>query len=471
MLKKILFALVIIGLIVAVASFWGGKEGDSQIVENKPIDLVVKGGWVEILSGKAEIIGTNGTRKELQTGDIVNAGDSIEVSKDGKISINLFDGSVLRASEGTKFTINNAEYDKASRKLSLTASLSNGKIWSKIIELATPDSIWKVETSNTVATVRGSAFGVSTDGKVSEIFGSQHKVYVDLVDPVSKNLVKKNPIIIEEDSFIEISSEDIEKVKKIEEKISSTTPPATLAFILKESEKIIAPEKKEGKIKKGGWVTSNEKEDVVVENEIKIIKEKAGGSIEDLNKLLNERVESKFNEIKTEQGEIINKADGSDVKTNDTNNKGEASEETTKVDTTPKQNTVVTPKVIVPTIDTTKPEKWVSLEIETISDIKNIAEGEMISFRAVLKGENGGEKDVTRDAKWQVLGQIGLMERAGTFAAKLDPAISEYGEAFGYIVATWQAESGEQFLGKSDQVHVVIKADSGVAPEEMFIGQ
>ena len=49
-----------------------------------------------------------------------------------------------------------------------------GQAWSKIISLATPDSVWEVRTSTAVATVRGTAFGMGTDG--NPVIGSENKV-------------------------------------------------------------------------------------------------------------------------------------------------------------------------------------------------------------------------------------------------------------------------------------------------------
>lgn len=458
------------GLVIVAISYWGGEGEKTQVIDAKPISTVSKGGWVEIFSGKAEIFVGNDTRKELLNGDIVGEGDNIEISKDAKVSIHLFDGSILRASDGAKFSIKSAEFDKASGKLVLEASLSSGKIWSKIIELATPDSLWKVETSNTVATVRGSAFGVSTDGKISEVFGSQHKVYVDLIDPVGKNKVKKDSIVIEEDSSFKITNENIEKVKKIEEKISSTTPPATLAKLMKESESLIVLTKKG----KDNWISANETADKIVEEEIKTIKEESGGSREEFIRILNEKVEEKLNEVKSKNEGTPEGTDGAGKVDNEAESgvKEPSVTDTNKIiKVEPKQEAVKAQEALVQKEVDAVPEKWTGLKIETLSDISNVTEGEMISFRAVLRGENGGEKDVTKESKWQVLGQMGVMERAGTFAAKLDPSIAEYGEAVGYIVATWQGASGEQLLGKSGEVRVSIKIDNGPAQEEIFIGQ
>ncbi|MFH1180808.1 MAG: DUF5667 domain-containing protein, partial [bacterium] len=101
------------------------------------------------------------------------------------------------------------------------------------------------------------------------------------------------------------------------------------------------------------------------------------------------------------------------------------------------------------------------LLLETKQDLTKTVEGDLIYFQAIAVMSSGEKKDVTLEADWQVLGLIGSMAKPGVFRAKLDLSVSELGESFGTVIATWKdAQSGEIFLAKSPVLKIKAKVEN-----------
>lgn len=93
-----------------------------------------------------------------------------------------------------------------------------GRVWSKVVSFVTPESLWEVRTSNAVAVVRGTAFGVeytsSTQKRVTRIIGNERTVAVGVLDPITKGVIKMDVGIIKPNTYTEINDEIIEKIKE-----------------------------------------------------------------------------------------------------------------------------------------------------------------------------------------------------------------------------------------------------------------
>lgn len=436
--KKYVFIVFGIITLVVGGMFFKGL-GPKETEEGKENIVVEKGGWVEVLSASVFLVeNKNGveTKKVLSTGDAVSEGNMIETDGKGKASIHLFDGSVLRVNSDTRFVLNTAEYDKDSGKLIVKASLSSGKLWSKIIELATADSSWQVETSNTVATVRGSAFGVSTDGETSEVFGSQHRVSVEVVDPKTKEKIKVQSIVVDEGISLKISNDNIQKIKQIEARASAASPSEREA-ILKTIELVFVPTNISEKTKTGEWFSENENKDKKVEEEIMKSREEAGDDKEAFREILNKKVNERLPEVVIQNDDVVDNE----------NKENEKPIETKKEEIQEQEIPVV-------------PIKWESLNIETKSLPDDLTEGENVVFHAVLHGGGGATRDVTSEVTWEVLGKMGSIADNGVFTAKLDPSISELGEGGGTVNAEWEDADGKVMHAESGLIHVIPKIDN-----------
>lgn len=439
--KKYSFiALGVIAIAIALAGvFLNGLGFGRDEMERDSIGSVEKGGWIEVLSTSVFLIeNKNGveTKKILSTGDAISEGNMIETDGKGKAAIHLFDGSVLRVNSDTRFVLNTAEYDKDSGKLIVKASLSSGKLWSKIVELATADSSWEVETSNTVATVRGSAFGISTDGETSEVFGSQHRVSVEVVDPKTKEKIKVQSIVVDEGVSLKVSNDSIQKIKEIEKRASAASPSEREA-ILETTELVFVPAKISEKTKAEEWFGENEDKDKKIEEEIMRAREEAGADKKAFREILNKKANEKSPEVKIQNSDAINKENDEQSEKPIETKKEEVQEQKTPV----------------------APIKWESLNIETKSLLNALVEGDNVVFHAVLHDEGEATRDVTSEVTWEVSGKMGSMSGKGVFTAKLDPSISEFGEGEGTISASWKDADGKVMHAESGLIHVVPKID------------
>jgi hypothetical protein len=81
-------------------------------------------------------------------------------------------------------------------------------VWSKIVELATGDSAWEVETSRAVATVRGTAFGATNDASGSTFIGSENTVSVAPIDPATRKALTEHAMPLSEDKSLTVTDND-----------------------------------------------------------------------------------------------------------------------------------------------------------------------------------------------------------------------------------------------------------------------
>lgn len=438
------YILIFLAIIVAIgaALFFRGTKPNEDIPGGNIGSSVVKGGWIEVLAGEALLVENKSgivAKKKLSTGDSVAEGDVLEVSSTGKANIHFFDGSVLRASQGTRFTISMAEFNKDSGTLRVKASLATGKIWSKIVELATPEALWQVETSNTVATVRGSAFGVSFDGKNSEIVGSQHKVTVEVRDSKTKEKLEISALAVSEGVYLRITDSDVQKIKALEERARVATP-AEKAAILKSAEAVLAVAPIDDKLRAQEWFKENEEEDKKTESDIQKVKDEVGNNKAEFRSAINKHAEERFQEVKNKEEETLK---DKPVEVQETEVKKQEVEVS-------KQSGAGTPA------------SWVSLAVEPTRGLDDLTEQDTVSFKAILHADNGATRDVTSDATWSVSGQMGSINSKGVFTAQLDPLISEMGEGGGSVVATWKGSDGAVMRAESKQIHVVQKIEGTV---------
>ncbi len=403
-MKKII--IIVIVLIILVAGFVFSKLSDKEeLTALPPADSLEV--WVEILTPQAfELDAKNGnTIRELQTGDELFAGAMIETSKKGFINLYFPDGSILRVSENTKFALENSSFDIANGKLNVKINLLLGKVWSKILSLATPDSSWEVETSNAVATVRGTAFGMEYISGKSSVIGSENKVEVAVLDPETKKAIKNSIVTIEPDKQVIIVKEDVEKIKT--------------------GKKLLEVRAISAEIKKEEWIIKSKAEDEKINQKIEQLKERRLEMQEikkeirqDIKETIKEKIEERINILDSKKNTV------------------EAPMEKRAEKQIEKNPTVTQPGVN-------------SLTIVPDRALGEIFEKEIINFKAILV-DDGIKRDVTTEVEWRVVGFIGDINSQGVFMAKLAPDVAEYGEASGAVVAIWKdTETDEAFLGKS----------------------
>ncbi len=149
--------------------------------------------WIEVINGKVRIKAEDGWQ-ELQTGDEISNGSVISTDSTGLADIHMPDGSSVQLDSDSEITFEQADYIEDSDSLKVKIQLAAGRVWSKIIELATPESYWEVKTNNAVASVRGTAFGMEYNDEETQIIGSENTVEVEALDESTGESLGRAPV-------------------------------------------------------------------------------------------------------------------------------------------------------------------------------------------------------------------------------------------------------------------------------------
>ncbi len=422
-------------LILGGGAFFALKNNNSE--NNSPAKVegnIIKTAWVEVERGTL-FLKLPGQSRQLKSGDVIESGASLETGKNSSAIIHFPDGSILSMDKETAVTIPQIEVNDGNKSILIKITLTVGRVWSKVISLATPESEWEVKTSNTVATVRGTAFGMGFKGTTSWVNTSEHKVAVSPLDPETKEKIADAEIIIEEKKYVEINNVDVNNINK--EQTSTTTETGTVenprkAFLTNKIADV------PNLIVEDSWVKQVKEKHKEVDAEVKDIEtrlqDKKAESKEKLIELTEEKrkafLEGKRLDVKKtierltgEEKDIIYERD--ETKTE--------SKETTEIKTETVRTTET--ETVVRTLEVTVNDK---VTIET-SDRLIVEEGSTIKFRAYVM-RDGKKVDVTELVAWQVIGFVGNISGPGIFVAKLGDQISESGQGVGLIAVTRKGE-------------------------------
>jgi hypothetical protein len=209
-------------LIVGLVFYFslGQKQTEEVIVTPPATEAPV----IHITSGNI-FVTKDGVERSVVDGEEIIPPYDLRSDGTGSAILSFTDGSELRLDANSKLTVQEGSYSPETKNLIVHTKLTIGRVWSNIIALTTPESSWEVETSNVVATVRGTAFGVATDGSgTTTVTGSEHTVELTLIDPDTGERNPNRKFPLNEDEFVVInnnmaqddSTEDPEPQKKTE---------------------------------------------------------------------------------------------------------------------------------------------------------------------------------------------------------------------------------------------------------------
>jgi len=354
--------------------------------------------WIDVSSGKAFSFSATGeVLSELKSGDEIARGAVVGTDTEGRASIYFPEGSVVRLDGNSKIEIKDQDYSPEGKTLTVRIKMLGGRMWSKVWGVLTPASVWEVETSNAVATVRGTAFGtIRTEGR-SVFIGSESEVMVRLIDPQTGQpfepstgkLSPRTSIVVTDARIPELIS------KKAALAAAPLSPDPDLRL----------------------WLNDNEKADDELESELKELDTAAP------------------NEIKKALQEEIFKSIPLDIE-----DKNELPDE---------KEVAPSPSPAPPLPAATSPAAS-SITLITSTSLTNVTEGDTITFKALLTLNDGNKKDVTAEADWQVVGEIGKFSRPGVFVAGLGPTVAEFGTAQGSVVVSFTDKTtGKTFFDKT----------------------
>ncbi len=171
-----------------------------------PATLYVREGSVEVKSGDAWSVAQNGMELDI--------GNSVRTLADSLASIIFYDNSVVRLESNTEVNIKELTSSKGTSTVSLKQQ--TGEIWSKVLKLAGVGTDLEVETPTTVATIRGTAFGVVVRGNSTDVVVAEGKINTrsyQVKEGVKEFLADQN---VSADEQATVSGTNLSKIKKSE---------------------------------------------------------------------------------------------------------------------------------------------------------------------------------------------------------------------------------------------------------------
>lgn len=210
-MKKLLIGGGLIGILALIFILATPATDEPAPTPETPL---IKAPRITVTSGEVSVT-KDGNTRTLGTPEEIQPPFTL-TTRDGSSAVASFpDGSELRLDENSELLVDTAAYGAGNGEINLHTKLSIGRVWSSIVALVTPASSWEVETSNVVATVRGTAFGVEAHAdKKTTIIGSEHTVELTLIDPETGKRDEKRKIGLAEDEVVVIGDDDVRDATK-----------------------------------------------------------------------------------------------------------------------------------------------------------------------------------------------------------------------------------------------------------------
>lgn len=446
-MKNALISILVLLLLGTAGYFLIGRTGSSTTVNlDTPKNETITSAWIEIQSGQV-LLQKIGQSEELINGDLVYAGEKIATGRNAKAIIHMPDGSLLRLDENTTVTLSALSLDTSDHTLVVQIGLSVGRVWSKVIGLATPKSTWEVKTANTVATVRGTAFGMGFKNGETWMLGSEHTVAVAALNPDTKEKIEKSEVLVEAGKLIILN----DTLASLASATSSTT---TLQQNISTPSKSFMSDK---------WIDSSRNADKQYDNIVQKIKSSTASDEavrEELRKNDEEswsKVTGKKVELRTNEKELPS---SSSKNTSSESSQEIPKNEPAKSPTTELPNSRST--ISSPGAVNTDIRGATVFTIKADHDARSLTEGDKVQFKLYITTIDSDGKSRTEPAdltsRFGVVGGIGDITPGGLFTAKLASNVSEYGEAVGYVISLL-GDTPNDPVAKSDLITVHMKID------------
>lgn len=437
----VIFALLAVALVGGYV-FTANQQRAATAPEG--VDTVtVKTAWVEVVSEPVYLVAA-GEKTPLQSGDVVGVGATIETGSTGAATVHFPDASLARIDVNTTLTLSAVSFNASDNSLVVGIGLSVGRVWSKVIALATPKSSWEVRTSNAVATVRGTAFGVGYKDGASWVLGSEHTVAVAPIDPKTKQRVAGAEVLLGEERLIQLNNQDAAAASTA---IGSSTVAAKITPII-------------GEFRTNAWIRASQAADTEFDAKIDMLRAQNADATSLYERIRQEDMQLRKTFI---QKSSIRKREAAPA---DESNETEKRMETPSQPTPPKNKVETAPPVrtspaeTAPTtiIDTasTAPVAAPTKATMSFGPTNNLTEGDTVQFRAMA-----GTQDITNEVSWKVVGPIGSITPKGLFIGLLGNEVSEFGLSVGYVSMTLR--DGSVIKGPFMYIRAKVDPSSGTA--------
>ncbi len=431
----------------------------------QPVQAEAQKPWVEVLSPQAFLLETRDsiTGKELKTGDELEQGAIVETGEKGRANIYFPDGSVARLDVSTKLVVTEGTFDEKNNTLRVQMKLFVGRVWSKVVGLATPDSLWEVKSTNAVVTVRGTAFGMEYKNGKSRVVGSEHTVKVSAVDPKTDKVLPNTEAEVKEHTFVAVEDKNLLKLQSRASAMAEAVKQAP-DNVFEEAWVKDAVEADKVFNKKFDELKAKHLEEKELRQEFRT--EIKAGFVEKIKERRVETQRVNMLKQKTNNAGVDDKKGAADI--------SPVEKKVEKSISMPKQDEAggdtgggVSPSAGGDALRSATTQSSERLEIGTVAPLSGVVEGKRITFHATLFLDDGSTRDVTKEVEWRTVGQIGGFSSPGVFEPQLAPAVSELGEATGAVVGTWRNKNtGSAVIGKTQLFKVDAAPDTSTIRED-----
>ncbi|MFH1233647.1 MAG: DUF5667 domain-containing protein [Patescibacteria group bacterium] len=267
MKKIIVFLLIFLIIIGAARSVALAMAGVKEIPMPKAYIAKIDGEEARIkkIDGNDYIKIAEGM--EIMPGDIIKTGDNSQVI------INFYDNTVSRLDSNSEIKFEKLSIDKENfAKTKINIFMSAGQIWSRIIQLMDKDASFEINSSVTVATVRGTAFdfevisgdklakidvvegiievvNAETKEKINLLEGNtavingkkETEALVDkkiIIQPISEEKLKSKWVKDNQKLDEDFEKQGKEKAKKLNKEIAGVLPDSTMYKVKRIAEKV-----------------------------------------------------------------------------------------------------------------------------------------------------------------------------------------------------------------------------------------
>jgi hypothetical protein len=405
--------------------------------------------WVEVLTPTVTVVASDGATTTLRTGDEVGVGSTITTNTAGVVLIHFPDGSFAKLDPQSSLTLTTIGYDESNGSLTVHVTLGKGTLWSKVLDLVGLNSSWQVETSNTVATVRGTSFMTSKVNGKTKVVGIEHKVTVAPLTSGTHTPLAETEVTT--DTEVTIDDSHIGALTSGKERLSTTT----ISKTLRESEAF-----KAFKAREKQFDDLRDSLRTQFTNEVEFRKAFRDAQVETFKETI---LEIRTELLQAEQRTTTTETTPAIQKETTTNTTKTETTRTTAA-TTPVPSTASGTATSGGGSPTTAAVRPTGLSLTTESDLgRGVSEGDRILFHAILLFSDGTKKDVTTTVKWNVINKAGTFPAPGNFVAELPLDYAELGEVSGAVYATYIGTDGKELnaASKAFMVHAYIPPVNG----------
>lgn len=407
--------------------------------------------WIEVITALATAEDTNGATTTLQTGDEVTIGSIIKTDAVGVVLVHFPDGSFAKLDPNSSITITEAKYDESSGSTNVHLTLGTGTLWSKVLDLVGIGSSWQVETSDAVATVRGTSFATFVSKGKTKVVGIEHTVAVTPLQPDTHQPIAME-VTVTLDAQVTVDDTHLAALASGKEKLATTTMSADIP----KSNAYKAFKEREQQFN-----TLHDSLQTKLGNDAEFRKEFRDAQVKDFKDKILERREKNG-----PPPPPLPPPDRTNAPTTENTNADARTapkpprppSTTAETPTTPNPTTAPVNQNIVPTTQNgrTAPDVHpVSLSVTSDNDLSSgMTDGDTAVFHAILLFSDNSKKDVTGLVMWNVINNIGVFPTPGNFHAQLSPNAAELGEVPGAVYATLTGPDGKELNAASKQFSV-----------------